>query len=154
MGQLVTNCSDARNAIRNKVLIAMTTTVYQAKLGTVTEDRLHEIMREWLQALTEEAGGPVEFARMTGIKSPQISRSLNGGQVSYRMVALISELPGMTMARVFEQLAGRSADAERLLPVQRADRAAAAAAVRQSQAAEPAPTYKKPPRVRTRRRDS
>lgn len=76
----------------------------------VTEDKLLGIVRDWLRDHMKPYESQRKFGVATGIKHEQLSVALNKdneGQVSWRMLALVSELPGMSMGRVFDQLAGR-----------------------------------------------
>lgn len=91
----------------------MTSAVYEANIDPVKEKQLHDVLREWLRSFVDTAGGQRRLDAATGIKYPQISVALGGGKVSWRMLALISEMPGMSMARVFDQLAGRCLATER-----------------------------------------
>lgn len=93
----------------------MTLSVSQANMANVTEEKLHQVVRAWLRDHVNAAGGQRKLGVKTGIKHPQISNALDeegNGQVSWRMLALISEMPGMSMSRVFDQLAGRCAAIE------------------------------------------
>lgn len=92
----------------------MTTGCYEATIDAVTEERLHEIMRDWLREQIRKAGSQRKLDEKSGIKHPQMSAALHGGQVSWLMIARISAMPGMSMSRVFDQLAERCADAEKV----------------------------------------
>jgi hypothetical protein len=71
-------------------------------------------MRMWLQERVDAAGGVRKLARQADIKHPQISAALGGEKVSTTMLAKISEIEGMSMARIFDRLAELATQREKM----------------------------------------
>ena len=84
------------------------------------EDSLRELVRQWFEDMVEAFadGNEAEFGRLIGVKQPTVHNARNRARkhnVSWKMIALVSEKLGVPMRSIFEELADRADQGPRLL---------------------------------------